>query len=72
MPELIYLSNPKPGHTTGRSVEAARGGEEGRVWGEQDAVGSIWPGDNPPACPPADRKHRPGCFFGSTNERNPM
>ena len=42
------LSNPKPGHTTGRSGRggAWRGGEGGRGWVGRDAVGSIRPGDN--------------------------
>ena len=68
------LSNPKPGHTTGRSgrVGARRGGEGGRGWVGRDAVGSIRPGDNPPSCPPANRGHCPGRLFGSTDKRNPM
>ena len=40
------LSNPKPGHTTGRSGRggARRGGEGRRGWVGRDAVGSIQPG----------------------------
>ena len=63
------LSNPKPGHTTGRPGRggARRGSraERGRV--ERDAVGSIRPGDNPPSCSPANREHCPERIFGSTN-----
>ena len=70
----FHLSNPKPGHTTGRSARggARRGGEAGWGWVERDAVGSIRPGGNPPSCPPANRRHCPGRHFGSTNKRNPM
>ena len=67
-------SNPKPGHTTGRSNRsgARRGGEVGRGWLGQDAVESIWPGDYPPSFPTANRRHCPGRFFESTNKRNPI
>ena len=74
MPGNINQSNPKPGHTTGRSSRggARRNGEGGRGWVGRDAVESIRPGDNPPSCSPANRRHCPGRLFGSTNKRNPM
>ena len=58
---LLDLSNPKPGHTTGRSSRggARRGGGaagRGGAGAGRDAVGSIWPGDNPPSFPPAKKK----------------
>ena len=66
---MTHLSNPKPGHTTGRSGRggARRGGGAGRSWVGRDAVGSIRPGDNPPSCPPANREHCPERLCGSTN-----
>ena len=44
---------------SGRSSRggARRGGEERRGWVEQDAIGTIRPEDNPPSCPPANRRH---------------
>ena len=65
----VYLSNPKPGHTTGWSGRggARRGGGAERSWVGRDAVGSIRPGDNPPSCPPAYREQCPERFFGHTN-----
>ena len=41
-----------------------------RGWLGRDAVGSIR--ENPPSCPPANRRHCPGRLFGSANKRNPM
>ena len=66
---LDHLSNPKLGHTAGRSGrgDAQRGGWARRGWVGQDAVGSIRPGDNPPSCPPANREHCPELLFESTN-----
>ena len=71
---IHHLSNPKPGHTTGRSGRggARRGGEGERGWVGREGVGSIWKGDNPPSCLPANRRRCPGRLFGSTNKRNPM
>ena len=65
----VYLSNPKPGHTTGWSGRggAQRGGGAERSWVGRDAVGSIRPGDNPPSCPPAYREQCPERYFGHTN-----
>ena len=64
------LANPKPGHTTSRSGRggARQSGEAGRGRVGRDAIGSIWPGDNPPSCPPANREHCPERLFGSTNK----
>ena len=44
------LSNPKPGHTTGRWGRggARRGGGAGQGWVGRDAVGSIRQGDKSP------------------------
>ena len=36
------------------------------------AVGTIRPGDNPPPCPPANRRHCPERLFGRTNKLNPF
>ena len=46
-------------YISGRSSRggARRGGEERRGWVEQDAIGTIRPEDNPPSCPPANRRH---------------
>ena len=67
------FSNPKPGHTTGRSNRggAWRSGEVGRGWVGRDAV-SIRLRNYPPSFLPANRRHCPGRLFESTNKRNPM
>ena len=48
-PFCFYLSNAKPGHTTGGSGQggARRGGEAGRGGAGRDAVGSVRPGEHP-------------------------
>ena len=53
------LSNPKPGHTMGRSGRsgARRCGGTGRGWVGRDAVASIRPRDNPPCCPQAKQQN---------------
>ena len=63
------LSNPKPGHATGRSGRggARQGGWAGWGWVGEDAVGSIRPRDNPPSCLSANRENSPGRYFGMTN-----
>ena len=64
-----HLSNPKPGHTTGRSDRggARRGNGAARGWIGRDAVRSIRQEDNPRSCPPANREHSLERLFGSTN-----
>ena len=65
----MYLLNPKPGHTSGRSGRggARPGSGAERGWVGRDAVGSIRPGDNPPSCLPAIWEQCPERLFGSTN-----
>ena len=55
---FTHVSNPKPGHTTGRSGRggARREGGAGRGWAGWDADGSVCPGDNRPSYLPDDRK----------------
>ena len=66
---LLNLSNPKPGHTTGRSDRggAPRGNGEARGWIGRDAVRSIGQEDNPRSRPPGNREHYLERLFGSTN-----
>ena len=50
---LHNLSNPKPGHTTGGTVQgsAKRGGGAGQDRAGPDAAGSVRPGHNRPLAP---------------------
>ena len=54
----VYLSNPKPGHTTGGYERggARRGGGAGRGEAGQDAGGPVRQGNNCPLCSPEHRR----------------
>ena len=63
----LKKSNPKPGHTTGRSGRggARQGGGAWRDYVGRDAVGTIRTGDKPLSCSPAYRKHCPERRLGN-------
>ena len=67
-----YLSNPKPGHTTGGAVRAGawRGGGAGRVGAGQGAGDSVRLGNNGPSYFRGSTTNCPGRLFRRTDKRN--
>ena len=70
----IYLSNPKPGHTTGRSGRgiAPRGGEGVRGWVGRDAVGSGCQEANRPSSRRVDLARRQPSLLPSSDPKKPV
>ena len=65
------LSNPKSGHTTGKSSRggAKRGGDAGRDRARPDADGSVRQGHNRPSCPPGHRRQLSRTFFSKARTK---
>ena len=63
---ISHQSNPKPGHTSGRSGRGGtrRGGRAGRSRAGLDGDRSVRPGNNRPCCPPMLPNRRPISIFG--------